>query len=518
MAGRSDRHVQGQAQGPIGNPTIVGVEQFKLVTRDNGVSFSAINNVSIQTYIDAFVQNIPPEHIVSASRISNGRIAIYLNSKESVVRAVNRGLNYEGAFIELTPLVRPTTKLILSNVYPEIPNSVLVENIGSFCKVVSQCRPIPLGLKNKKLTHVMSFRRQVQVLMNPNVTPPDHINFTHSGTNYRVFVSTESARCFNCGEFGHISRSCKKPKSQANIAPPPTTLNKPTTSTDDRPPLGPTPATGVKHTAPPPPPLVGMTASLARDAPPPVEVPQSGPSRPTSPQPSCSSLNPPPSVASSALPPSPSGVKGPQIDAVREGDGGPSPSHKLGSPKPTPPLWSEPPLPRRSFSDVVSKRKQTAATPAEEISNTLTPLKTPSPQRKMQKKSLTPLVNKSPTLTQALDTPTPEPPSTPLSSTEDPAADLTDTDSMTWEDTQSQTDEESIHEETLPLTPGPLSASEIIKFLASVKGRKKPTQIARKYTSNIPGLVKQLKPLKNSPLFKKSMQQRIYKLVNTLDV
>ena len=148
--------------------------------------------------------------MISASRISNGRIAIYLSSREAVIDAVQRGLEYGDSFLELTPLVRPTTRLTLSNVYPEIPNSVLINNISTFCKVVSQVRPIPLGLKNKELTHVMSFRRQVQVLLNPNITPPDHINLSFCNVNYRVFLSTESVRCFNCGEFGHISRSCKK--------------------------------------------------------------------------------------------------------------------------------------------------------------------------------------------------------------------------------------------------------------------------------------------------------------------
>ena len=68
---------------------------------------------------------------------------------EPVIDAVQRGLEYGDSFLELTPLVRPTTRLTLSNVYPEIPNSVLVSNISSFCKVVSQIRSIPLGFKNK---------------------------------------------------------------------------------------------------------------------------------------------------------------------------------------------------------------------------------------------------------------------------------------------------------------------------------------------------------------------------------
>ena len=157
-------------------------------TRNNGVSFNDADKVSVQTYIDAFTARIPPKEVISASRISNGRIAIYLSSREAVIDAVQQGLEYGDSFLELTPLVRPTTRLTLSNVYPEIPNSILVSNISSFCKVVSQIRPIPLGFKNKELTHIMSFRRQVQVLFNPNVTPPDHINFSYLSQEGSIFI------------------------------------------------------------------------------------------------------------------------------------------------------------------------------------------------------------------------------------------------------------------------------------------------------------------------------------------
>ena len=65
----------------------------------------------------------------------------------------------------------------------------------------------------------MSFRRQVQVLMKDNVTPPDHINFTYGGVNYRVFIGTESVRCFNCCEFGHLGKPCKKTTDDHNDNP-----------------------------------------------------------------------------------------------------------------------------------------------------------------------------------------------------------------------------------------------------------------------------------------------------------
>ena len=123
-----------QAQRPIQAPSSVskGTEHGSIVlgdsplTRDNGVVFKALDTVSVRQYLTSLVYQISGANIISASRISNGRIAAYLSSREAVIRAVENGLTHDGTFIELTPLVQPTTRLTLSNVYPEIPNAVLL--------------------------------------------------------------------------------------------------------------------------------------------------------------------------------------------------------------------------------------------------------------------------------------------------------------------------------------------------------------------------------------------------------
>ena len=50
----------------------------------------------------------------------------------------------------------------------------------------------------------------MHVLVKLNITPPEYVSFSYLGTNYRVFLSTASIRCFSCGEYGHISRACKR--------------------------------------------------------------------------------------------------------------------------------------------------------------------------------------------------------------------------------------------------------------------------------------------------------------------
>ena len=139
-------------------------------SRDHGAYCKAFADIPIKAYIDAIGKTMNKANITHASRIPNGCIALYFRSKEMVQLAVSTGLELNDTYVELTPLVLPTQRIVLSNVYPEIPNSLLEKTLSSFCKIVSAFRPIPLGTKESELSHIMSFRRSVNVLINQNLT------------------------------------------------------------------------------------------------------------------------------------------------------------------------------------------------------------------------------------------------------------------------------------------------------------------------------------------------------------
>ena len=509
MAGAAEQVSRDQPGTSSAKPPIASAGgPIKAVSRSNGISFNAAPDISIHEYIKAFVSTTPANRVLSASRISNQRIAIYLNSKDDVLSAVNNGLTYNNTYIPVSPLVLPTTRLTLSNVYPEIPNDTLTKQISNFCKVVSQIRAIPLGFKDKNLAHIMSFRRHVQVLLNPNVTPPDHINFSHAGANYRVFLSTESVRCFECGETGHISRACKKAARQDG----PTIDSQPPTSNKGK--------SDPKH-----PPKRSKSAQPNSSA-----TSQHVPARENHESADPSNVGPQPKPVSNhdTIPTvEDSLTTTSQVDAPpnlpkntnasecnnHENENPTStptdtPSNPSNPPKPPPvvSVWGTPPAPTRLFSEVVSKRKQPPA-PSSNKTPVLVPLQSPTPPRKLQKKVSTPKMFPSPTPSQASHSAPPTPP-TPASTG------TIDTDATMWEDT----DDDSVDwASSFPSSQGPLSDKELIKFLKTVKARKKPLDVARKFTSNIPGLVRQLRPLRNSPLFQKSTQQRIQKLVRKLE-
>ena len=75
-------------------------------------------------------------------------------------------------------------------------------------QIVSQIKPIPLGIKNPALTHVKSFRRQVSILMkSPQDQIPAFFDVSFQRQNYRIFIN-DDVTSFKCKQHGHIQRKC----------------------------------------------------------------------------------------------------------------------------------------------------------------------------------------------------------------------------------------------------------------------------------------------------------------------
>ncbi|TWW81691.1 Transposon TX1 uncharacterized 82 kDa protein ORF 1 [Takifugu flavidus] len=83
-------------------------------------------------------------------------------------------------------------------------------------------RLIPLGSKSLLLSHVVSFRRQVSMILNNNEEELKlALRFRVDDFDYTVFVTTDSQKCFGCGEEGHLIRSCPNGAEARRPANPP---------------------------------------------------------------------------------------------------------------------------------------------------------------------------------------------------------------------------------------------------------------------------------------------------------
>ncbi|CAM4525233.1 unnamed protein product, partial [Lepidochelys kempii] len=137
-----------------------------------------------------------------------------------------------GVFVPLEPLEDLGVRLVLTSVPPFLPNVALLPALSTLGKLVSVISPLPLGCKDPTLRHVLSFRRQVQLLPPAGARDGETLEQSflvpYQGARYRVFYSTGEARCYLCRSAGHVRRDCplvrgggapETPETQQDIGP-----------------------------------------------------------------------------------------------------------------------------------------------------------------------------------------------------------------------------------------------------------------------------------------------------------
>lgn len=99
--------------------------------------------------------------------------------------------------------------MLLSNVPPFITDEALKRELSRYGQLVSAIKKIPLGCKSPLLKHVVSFHRQLHMILRSDI---DELNiifkFKVDNFDYLIFVTTESMRCFGCLMVGHLVRAC----------------------------------------------------------------------------------------------------------------------------------------------------------------------------------------------------------------------------------------------------------------------------------------------------------------------
>lgn len=166
--------------------------------------------VSVEDCLIAVSAAIGGANIKSASRM-NKAIVFFLSERHMVNELVETGLIIKDIFVPVLPLSSPAKKVILSNVPPFVKNEKLEQILQRYGKIVSPIKMIPLGCKSPEIRHVMSFRRQALMILNSQSDPLNlSAKLSIEGKDYTVFISSESMKCFICGDFGHVRQTCPK--------------------------------------------------------------------------------------------------------------------------------------------------------------------------------------------------------------------------------------------------------------------------------------------------------------------
>lgn len=206
------------------------------LTLRNGFRCMPEMNTSIEDVLLAVGAEVGHENISSASRM-NKAVVVFLRNENQVKNLIESGIWINEAFVPITPLSAPATKVTISNVPPFVGNEGIIKELTRFGKIAGAIKEIPLGCKNAALKHVLSFRRQVYMfLSSPTKTLDVSFRVSHGESSYIVYASTETLRCFECGDIGHKRYSCPhKDRNTGGEGPTEVLSDRPQTVTETTP-------------------------------------------------------------------------------------------------------------------------------------------------------------------------------------------------------------------------------------------------------------------------------------------
>ncbi len=156
----------------------------------------------------------------------NSAVVIFLDNIDKANQLIENGVVIQGTFTPVLSLVNPAEKIIISNVPLFLKNEVLAKELQRHGQLVSPIKLIPMSCKSPHLKHVMSFRRQVLMVLKNNDEELNLVfKFKIDGFDYTVHATSEMMKCFWCGTVGHLIPSCpeKLGETATNVVEQPST-------------------------------------------------------------------------------------------------------------------------------------------------------------------------------------------------------------------------------------------------------------------------------------------------------
>lgn len=178
--------------------------------KDQAIVINTVPEIPIEEYVYKIGDLIGANNITHQSKIYNSRICIFLSKKELVDKIVNENsiVTINNQQIEIRRYINSAQRVIISNVCPSIPNSLIeAAFIEHDIKTVSPITFLRSGLMKEEYKHILSFRRQFFMPPNEDKPLPESLTIYYDDTKYKIYL-TSDITCFHCKQKGHTANKC----------------------------------------------------------------------------------------------------------------------------------------------------------------------------------------------------------------------------------------------------------------------------------------------------------------------
>jgi len=198
--------------------------------REQAIVLLPVDGLLIKDYIIAIGQIISPSNIIFVSKISMGRVCVFLSSEQilsSLIEKSHSTLKINDHIIPIRRLLNPAKRIIISNVCPSIPNQSILDALSHInITPLSEINFLKAGIKEIGYEHILSFRRQIFIKHEDIPKLPGSLLINTNETNFRIFFTDDTITCYTCKSTGHTSMSCNKNTiNSQNLSQPPNHQN-----------------------------------------------------------------------------------------------------------------------------------------------------------------------------------------------------------------------------------------------------------------------------------------------------
>ena len=167
-------------------------QEFPLMTKEQGILIDSVGSYSVREYTLA----LGPQNIRAVSRVSQGRICFFLNSKKTVDRLIENEtkLTIEEHSIPIRFYISRAKRIKISNISPIIPTQLLNEEFEKLkiLSLMSQITCLKAGNNEPGYTHIISFCRQVYINPEDVARLSPSIKINYDNTTYWIYFPPKS--------------------------------------------------------------------------------------------------------------------------------------------------------------------------------------------------------------------------------------------------------------------------------------------------------------------------------------